>query len=412
MPDTDQLDLTDPTLSGDAGKAPILTPKPGGDSTADLKKPPSEAELVQQNQQLQGDISKLYEQQSQEQSTVADQASTTLKQGAPAPPVLEQPQKFQPTQETTEGYHKFMAGAMLFATLAGAIGRNHIGSAVAALSGALQGYKEGNQQKLENERANFNTKMNEIRARNDAMLQEYDAATKKYGNDLDGLRAESEVIAAKYGTPIAAKQAQVGNNQGLLNYYALIRKTNVQLAQAQQKNDMTLQKMAETVRHNHAVEGINRTKAIAGTPAQQQNNAKIDEARQQLIDMMNDPSKQKETRALFARGTDSVINDKVVGPIFAQAMKQKTGGDEYWKQLKNWELNFTKKPGPPPAMTTGQPQAAPPRPVPKVTPAAQALLSKGGQRGKWRDASGATADSIRTKDGNVYDLQGNHIGHG
>ena len=161
---------------------------------ADLSKEEAKA-----TEKLTGDISTAMT----EEQTAAD---TYKKIQAP---VLAKPPEFKTPKMTGKdmlGYGTLIAfmGA-LFGGAAGARG------AMVAMTGAMNGIHQGQQEKAQQAYAEYKANMDALHERNSAILQEWQGINQKFANDANARRTAFEMMVAKDKIPIASMQLEKGN---------------------------------------------------------------------------------------------------------------------------------------------------------------------------------------------------------
>ena len=161
---------------------------------ADLSKEEAKA-----TEKLTGDISTAMT----EEQTAAD---TYKKIQAP---VLAKPPEFKSPKMTGKdmlGYGTLIAfmGA-LFGGAAGARG------AMVAMTGAMNGIHQGQQEKAQQAYAEYKANMDALHERNSAILQEWQGINQKFANDANARRTAFEMMVAKDKIPLASFQLEKGN---------------------------------------------------------------------------------------------------------------------------------------------------------------------------------------------------------
>ncbi len=76
-------------------------------------------------------------------------------------------------------------------------------AAMGAIQGSMQGFMQADGEYVKEQMAVYTKNVEAIKTRNEQKRHDVDVAWKKYSNDLDQLRREYELIAAKYDDPLA-----------------------------------------------------------------------------------------------------------------------------------------------------------------------------------------------------------------
>lgn len=105
----------------------------------------------------------------------------------PPPPKMEQPPKI-PQAADQKGSEEWLFAASLLGALSGFATRNHATNALAAFSGAIQGYNEGSQQK-------YSQNMKTWEAENKRVLESNNAALQDYKNIIENRKLNMEQMS-------------------------------------------------------------------------------------------------------------------------------------------------------------------------------------------------------------------------
>jgi hypothetical protein len=108
----------------------------------------------------------------------------------------------------------WLAAATALGGIAGAMTRRHSTNALAAFTGTLEGLKEGNQQKFENNYKTWEASARAVQQNNDAELAEYKAALENRQLDERQRSFEIQIVANKYRNQFMAGVAQHAAQSG------------------------------------------------------------------------------------------------------------------------------------------------------------------------------------------------------
>jgi len=132
---------------------------------------------------------------------------------APTAPTLLEQKEYKPTnidpEKEKEAFSSFMAWSMI----GGALTKQPLVAAMKNYTGAMQGWMEGDKQRLAKEASEFDRNFKVAQAKNTAKLEEYRVAQDKYKNDIQGLMNQLKLISMKYEDPIKASLAEKGDLQ-------------------------------------------------------------------------------------------------------------------------------------------------------------------------------------------------------
>lgn len=133
----------------------------------------------------------------------------------------------------------WIAAATAFGGIAGAMTRNHTTNALAAFTGTLDGLKEGNQQKFENNYKTWEASARQIKQNNDAELAEYKQAIERRDLDERQRSIQIEITANKYRNQFMAATArhaaQTGDYPMVMASFDALTRQNDQGANAMEK---------------------------------------------------------------------------------------------------------------------------------------------------------------------------------
>lgn len=164
-----------------------------------------------------------------------DEMAKSAEAPPPEAPKLERAPAYEkPTltpKEVQDNFGLLMAASMLV----GASSRAPFYGVMQAMTGALQGYQNRDDQLVKISMESFDKNLAAIKERNDAARQEFDLAWKKYSGNLPRLKQELEIIGAKYDLPIATENARVaGIDSAVKEFDNTIKSGETMLVKLQQ----------------------------------------------------------------------------------------------------------------------------------------------------------------------------------
>lgn len=164
-----------------------------------------------------------------------DEMAKSAEAPPPEAPKLERAPAYEkPTltpKEVQDNFGLLMAASMLV----GASSRAPFYGVMQAMTGALQGYQNRDDQLVKISMESFDKNLAAIKERNDAARQEFDQAWKKYSGNLPRLKQELEIIGAKYDLPIATENARVaGIDSAVKEFDNTIKSGETMLVKLQQ----------------------------------------------------------------------------------------------------------------------------------------------------------------------------------
>lgn len=134
------------------------------------------------------------------------QAELVKKSGeAPETPKLEQVPGYEKPQMKPEDYKESFFMLMAASLMVGASSRSPYNSMMTAMTGAMDGFQKRDDEMVKQSMQVFDKNLASVKERNSAMRAEFEDNWKKHKNDLDTLRLNNEMIAAKYDQEITVQ---------------------------------------------------------------------------------------------------------------------------------------------------------------------------------------------------------------
>jgi len=121
---------------------------------------------------------------------------------------------FVPTQETAADMGTLFSLLAVAGQTLGGRGKTGAMAAMSAMTGMLNGYRQGRQDLYQKERQNFEAGLRQIQAQNQALQENYNRAVRASQTDMQGALAEAERRAIELGAPLAALAARRSGIQG------------------------------------------------------------------------------------------------------------------------------------------------------------------------------------------------------
>ncbi len=136
---------------------------------------------------------------------------------------------FVPTQENALSIGTLFGLLGVTAAMTGTAGKRSAVGAMNAMSGMLQGWRQGRSDLYNRERQNFDVEMRRVQAQNQALEREFKDALDLAKTDMDAGIARAREVAARYGVSIAGAAASRQGMQGMLSFLQSVQNTNMQL---------------------------------------------------------------------------------------------------------------------------------------------------------------------------------------
>jgi hypothetical protein len=205
-------------------------------------------------------------------------------------------------------------------------------AAMSAMTGMLNGYRQGRQDLYQKERQNFEAGLRQIQAQNQALQEMYTRATRAAQTDMQGALAEAERRAIELGAPLAALAARRSGIQGLNT----VDQAQIQVV-SQLESRVQAARQAEEVRKRTREDQERRDRALrdARVADQQDQERRAIEARrvadlataqrrnienagmraQEIIDNQS-PEQQERTRAVLGRAANTATTSKNINDAY------------------------------------------------------------------------------------------------
>lgn len=136
----------------------------------------------------------------------------------PAPPKSEQAPKI-PQQADQKGSEDWVFAASLLGALAGAFTRNHATNALAAFSGAMQGYAEGSHQKYEQNMKTWEAENKRVLENNNAALNDYKEILSNRKQTIEQMSIALQVAGAEHDDQAMITAAKTKNSLTIAQLY-------------------------------------------------------------------------------------------------------------------------------------------------------------------------------------------------
>lgn len=151
------------------------------------------------------------------------------------------PREFEPTRETAGDLASLFGLLGVIGTLVGGGGKQNALLAMNAMTGMMQGYRQGRADLYNRERQVYETNMRQLEARNGELRRDMQSALELARTNMDAGLARVREMAARYDSPILLEQARRGDLQGALETV----RTMTQLAGQIDQHERALRMAAE-----------------------------------------------------------------------------------------------------------------------------------------------------------------------
>lgn len=265
------IDYINAVTTGAPSARPTLAPE-------DLQSvSPRQRPLLQREEEVRGEIGRSIAEEARltgergervaaESAAVAERGAQAQREAIAGYQAQRQiPRDFEPTQETAGELASLFGLLGVFGTLIGGGGKQNALAAMNAMTGMMQGHRQGRADLYNRERQIYETNMRQLEARNTELRRDMQSALELARTNMDAGLARVREMAARYDSPILLEQARRGDLQGALETV----RTMAQLAGQIDQHERTL--AAEAARRTTAqvqqIQAETRRNIAAAGPA-------------------------------------------------------------------------------------------------------------------------------------------------
>lgn len=142
---------------------------------------------------------------------------------------------FVPTQENAMSIGTLFGLLGVVGTMMGGAGQQSATGAMNAMSGMLNGWRQGRGDLYNRERQQFDIQLRRVQDQNNVIQRDFQDALNLMRTDLDAGLARAREVAARHNIPIAAAAASRQGVEGLRNFLQGLRSSMMQLEQTQSR---------------------------------------------------------------------------------------------------------------------------------------------------------------------------------
>src|ERR1700719_3482989 len=205
-----------------------------------------------------------------EMTPLRERQMEMARQPLPEPPKTKESPP-APQRQNQHDDENWLFAAGLLGSLAGALTRNHATNALAAFSGALQGYQEGSKQKFDENMQIWNAENKRAQEASQNALAEYRAILENRKLSMEQMSVELQLAAAKHDDRAMATAAKTKNELVIAQLYD---KHEQALTQVQTTHDRLSQSYELAQQRQQQQMAIAQMRALGVTPGQE--NALVD----------------------------------------------------------------------------------------------------------------------------------------
>jgi hypothetical protein len=188
------------------------------------------------------------------------------------------PKTFEPTQETAGDLSALFGLLGVFGTLLGGGGKQNALAAMNAMTGMMNGWKQGRQELYNREKQIFETNMKQLEVRNTELRRDMQSALDLAKTNMDAALAKVREIGTRYDMPILLAQANNNNLKGAMDIVGEANRLQEKLLDRQLRLDDEARRREANVREtidrerraNAAAAGIGIETIIRGQSPEDQ----------------------------------------------------------------------------------------------------------------------------------------------
>lgn len=204
----------------------------------------------------------IYEDKSRALAPIRQRMADLAAQPLPQPPQMQQPPAAPHRIDQQESENWVMASGLLGA-LAGALTRRHQTNALAAFTGAMQGYQEGSREKFDQNMKVWEAENKRVIETNQNALAHYRQILETRNQNMEQMSVALQMAAAQYDDQAMATAAKTKNSLVIAQLYDKQAKTLGDMRESSQKITMGLQQQREAEWKKQADAWINSDKGQA-----------------------------------------------------------------------------------------------------------------------------------------------------
>jgi hypothetical protein len=205
------------------------------------------------------------QQRQREMEPLRQKALSQAMQSPPQIPKQDKPPD-RPKQRDQHDDENWLFAASILGSLAGAFTRNHATNALAAFSGAMQGYQEGSKQKFDQNMKIWEAENKAVQETNKQAMDEYRDILQNRKLSMDQMSVAMRLAGEKYDDQAAVQAAKTKNSLVMAQFYDKRYEAALKM---QQSADSLLEKRDEATRRENNKMAIAQMRALGVTPGQE-----------------------------------------------------------------------------------------------------------------------------------------------
>src|SRR5712691_9723011 len=204
------------------------------------------------------------QQRQREMEPLRQRALSEVQRPLPPPPKQEKPPEV-PKRQNQHDDETWLFASALLGSLAGAFTRRHQTNALAAFSGAMEGYQEGSKQKFDQNMKIWEAENKKVQETNKEAMDEYKEILQNRKFSIDQMSVAMQLAGQKYDDQAAITAAKTKNRLVMAQFFD----KRAQAAETMQKSsDALLEKREEAQMRQQTQLAAAQLRAIGVTPGQ------------------------------------------------------------------------------------------------------------------------------------------------
>src|SRR6266436_2423711 len=205
------------------------------------------------------------QQRQREMEPLRQRAIAQAQQPLPQPPKQQQPPA-TPQRQSQHDDENWLFASALLGSLAGAFTRRHQTNALAAFSGAMEGYQEGSRQKFDQNMKLWEAENKKTLETNKQAMDEYREILENRKYSMDQMSIAMQLAGQKYDDTAAIEAAKTKNSHTIAQFYD---KRAEAAEKIQQSSDNLLEKRDEAVQREKTKLAVAQMRALGVQPGQE-----------------------------------------------------------------------------------------------------------------------------------------------
>ena len=243
------------------------------------------------------------QQRQREMEPLRQRAIAQAQQPLPQPPKKQQPPA-TPQRQSQHDDENWLFASALLGSLAGAFTRRHQTNALAAFSGAMEGYQEGSRQKFDQSMRLWEAENKKALETNKQAMDEYREILENRKYSMDQMSIAMQLAGQKYDDNAAIEAAKTKNSHTIAQFYD-------KRAQASEEMELSSSRLLEQERRANARDEAAKTARYKEAAEQYLNSQEGQTRIEQTMKLLRPPPSQAVPRNTAMGMREAMIADEL-----------------------------------------------------------------------------------------------------